>query len=360
MKILFLGESWEGSSARSLKEALRRIAKSESDEIDEINEDFYLPKARNSLLRVFHRLLAPAYRRELNQSVQSKCKTSPPDVLLVYKGFGVNKGLIDSVKKMGIFTVNVFPDYSPHAYGNRLRKTIAEYDLVISTKPFHPPLWNSLYGYNNQCVFVPHGYDPSVHLRTTPPTDFDFDLGLVATWRPEYHALMCEVARLLAPDKLRVAIAGNGWKDKVNEFPDNWVFSGEVLGAGYTSWIRRVKIVLAPVNRNVVINGQLQPGDEDTTRTYELAASYCFFIHRRTDYVQTVYKENVEVPYYENAQELAKLVRHFHARDEERRKMAAAAHARAVPYYSIDARARQVAAQIQTYAGLKNKLISDP
>jgi hypothetical protein len=38
----------------------------------------------------------------------------------------------------------------------------------------------------------------------------------------------------------------------------------------------------------VVSSGVKQPGDGDSTRTYELAASCCFFLHQSADYVSTV------------------------------------------------------------------------
>ena len=354
MKLLFLGESWMGSSARSLKESLQRIVvlnNDEIDEIDEMNEDLYIPKAKSRWLRVVHRILTPAYRNELAQALIKKCNNTHPDVLLVYKGQSISVELLRSIKAMGIFTVNIFPDYSPHAYGTRLRQTIGEYDLVISTKPFHPDLWESMYGYTNPCVFVPHGYDALVHLRTTLPTKFNYDIGLVATWRPEYHDLMCQVASLLAPHKISVAIAGNGWADKTDKFPGEWVFTGEIMGAAYSRWAQQCKIMIAPVNRDVVIGGQRQPGDEDSTRTYELAAANCFFIHRRTDYIHSVY-DNTEVPFFDDAAELVKLALHFLTEDDLRQSMAAAAHTRAVPAYSIDKRAEHVLTLIRTQLGL--------
>jgi hypothetical protein len=39
------------------------------------------------------------------------------------------------------------------------------------------------------------------------------------------------------------------------------------------------RICVAPLTRDVLISGTCQPGDEDTTRTYELVAAHCFFIH---------------------------------------------------------------------------------
>ena len=355
MKLLFLGESWRGSSARSLKESLCRITVSHIDEIDEINEDLYFPKSSALWLRAIHRLLIPAYRRELANAVIKKCRYTRPDVLLVYKGSNIDAQLVRAVKAMGVFTVNVFPDYSPHAYGARLRRAIGEYDLVISTKPFHPGLWQSLYGYRNRCVFVPHGYDSSVHLIRTPSTEFQFDLGLVATWRPEYHSLMLQVARSLEHDLVRVAIAGNGWVERASAFPSHWILTEQVLGTAYARWAQRAKIMIAPVNREVVIRGQRHPGDEDSTRTYELAAAHCFFLHRRTDYVETVYEGASEVPFFDDAEELVKLVRQFLTEDELRSKMAAAAHARAVPAYSIDSRAKQIETLIRSNVDLRHR-----
>jgi spore maturation protein CgeB len=349
LRILFVGETWKGSSARSLCEALTKIP---GLTVDEIGEDQYIPRYRSLCLRVLNRLIKPLRILELRREIFTKIAALPPDILIVYKGGGVTAEMVRSVKAMGIFTANIFPDCSPHAHGERLRKAIGEYDLVISTKPFHPPLWQSVYGYSNPCVFVPHGYDSSVHLMTVPPKAFQYDLGLIATWRPEYHALMRHIADLLKQDHVRVAIAGYGWAERASEFPNEWVFAGEIRGAGYARWAQRSKILIAPVNRDVVINGQRQPGDEDTTRTYELAASHCFFIHRKTDYIQTVYDEDTEVPFFDSAEDLVKLVRHYMAEDELRFKMAAAAHTRAVPAYSIDSRAVQVATLIRMHAGL--------
>jgi spore maturation protein CgeB len=106
--------------------------------------------------------------------------------------------------------------------------------------------------------------------------------------------------------------------------------------------LRRGKIVIAPVHRDVLIGDVRQPGDEETTRTYELAAACCFFLHRRTEYVQKIYDEKTEVPMWDSPVELVDLIHYYLPRERERREMAAAAHARAVPAYSIPGRAAQV------------------
>lgn len=347
MKLLFIGESWLGSCARSLKEALCRIAPDRKCSVDEINEDLYSPKATARWLRGVNRLLAPAYRAELAAAVIEKCRAGNPDVVIIYKGFHVSPDLIRRIRKLGILTANVFPDYSPHAYGSRLRNAIGEYDLVVSTKPFHPPLWSSVYGYNNKCVFVPHGYDPQLHLVDSPSANEIYDVVLAANCRPQYLRLMSGVAKLLPDPNISVCLAGPGWGAFRNIFPAHWQYAGAPHGRAYVDFLRRGRISIAPLNREVFIDGRQQPGDEDTSRTYELPAAYCFFIHQRTKYVSGIYSETNEVPMFDSPEELVLQVRKYLQKEDVRRKMAAAAHGRAVPAYSLDSRAGLLLTEIQ-------------
>jgi len=189
---------------------------------------------------------------------------------------------------------------------------------------------------------VPHGYDPGVHLWNTPSTNHDFDVLLAATWRQQYQDVMQGLSKILAGRALRVGIVGSGWIERRHELPKDWHVASAVTGRAYGEWLRRGRIVIAPVHREVVIDGVRQPGDEDTIRTYELAAMSCFFLHRRTPYVQTLYDERTEVPMWDDADELAALVSEYLPLDERRREMAARAHARAVPAHSFSNRAQQV------------------
>src|SRR5262249_33297742 len=117
-------------------------------------------------------------------------------------------------------------------------------------------------------------------------------------------------------------------------------------GTSYGEFVRSARIVLAPVNREVVILGIKEPGDEDTIRTYELAAAQCFFLHQRTSYACRIYDEQSEVPMWGSAAELTKLVRRWLPDEAGRRQMAAKAHARAVTAYSIRERASNILAHI--------------
>lgn len=339
--ILFVGETWRGSSARSLREGLENIA---GVWLDEVGEDHHFPKARSRLLRGAVRVLRPMLRAELEFDLISKLRELRPDVMMIYKGVGITAEMVRRTQSMGVLVVNVFPDFSPLFHGRGLKETMGAYDLVISTKPFHPPIWKSVYGYSNDCVFVPHGYDPAVHYWPDIPSAQDFDVVLAASWRPQYEKLMAEFGALLPGSSLRVGLAGPGWIGRRAMFPPHWTFADSMMGRSYGNWLRRGQIAIAPVNRDVEISKKIHPGDEDTTRSYELAAAGCFFLHQRTPYIQKVYDEATEVPMWSDASELAALVTKYLPQAATRYAMAAKAHARAVPAYSIPARAEEVMA----------------
>lgn len=346
MRILFVGDTWQGSSARSLRDALAQRA---GVVISDIGIDQFLPHYSDLPLRIANRILRRLQVGELARALLREMTGFRPNVLLVHKGWGVESNLIRTIQATGIPVVNVFPDCSPHAHGRQLRDAIGCYDLVISNKPYHPPHWRSVYGYGNVCVCVPHGYDPTVHYWPEAPSDAKYDVVLCATWREEYHRLMQSFARALADNgvSVAVAVAGSGWAARRAEFPEHWEFVGPRLGRSYGAFVRSSRISLAPVTRELVIRGVKQPGDEETTRTYELAAAQCFFIHQRTDFVSTVYDERTEVPFWSDGADMAELVRRWLPDESGRRAMAARAHARAVPAYSIPNRAAQVLRHVE-------------
>lgn len=346
MRILFVGEAWLGSCARSMKEALARRA---DVVLDEVNTDAHFPAHRQRWLRGIHRVLAPSYRNDFERQILARIAVFRPDVVMTYKGEQVRADLLRRIRAAGAATVNIYPDLSPHAHGAMHRQAVGMYDLVVSTKPFHPTHWQSTYGYTNTCQFVPQGYDPQLHRVAEPPAGQAVDVAMAATWRPEYHDLMRRFAAALDGAKVSVAIAGNGWDSHRAELPGHWRFGGGLQGQAYVQWLRQGRVCLAPVTREIQAHGQRQPGDEDTTRTYELAAAHCFFIHRRTPFVQTLYDEATEVPFYDTPEELAAMTRQYLADPGRRALMAANAHRRAVPAYSTDSRAAEIVRRLSLW-----------
>jgi hypothetical protein len=343
VKILFVGDSWAGSSARAVREALRR----QDDVIlDDIGRDLVLPLYSYHPLRGINRLLWPLQVRELKRQIRLACEDFSPDVVVIYKGGGLDAAFLSEIRTNFAPVVNIFPDASPHLFGDEFKEAMGQYDLVISAKRHHPPLWSSLYGYANRCVHVAQGYDPLLHLRHEPVREAPHDVVLVATYRPEYEVLLNELTQL-ARRPLSIAIAGGGWKERNLRIPGVDI-SGPKHGAAYVEWLRRGKIVLAPVMRVVAVDGPAQPGDEVTDRTFQCAAAYTFFVHLRTAGASQIYDERTEAPMYDDARELIGHIEAFLDDAPARLRFAEAAHRRAVPAYSIDNRAAEIIGHLST------------
>lgn len=335
--ILFIGESWLGSCARSLREALVRSG----EPVEEISVDSVFPKWRSRPLRAALRLGAPFVARDFRRLVLEKLEQMVPALVLIYKGSQVGKDLVNEIRQKGSYAVNVYPDYSPLVYGKTLREAIGVYDLVVSTKHWHPSAWHNVFGYTNRCEFVPHGYDPDLHYQPVEElAPQPIDVLLVATYRAEYGDLMLALAKIPGMRALRLELHGHGWGRILEVLPPSWRVGREVHGHAYRRLVSSAKVCIAPMTRDVVVDGKRYPGDDDTTRTYELPAMGAFFIHRRTPYVQSLFEENSEVLMYDNTLELAEHIRWALENPERRLSMRKAAQRRSVPRDSLDQRAK--------------------
>lgn len=335
MSACFAGESWLGSCARSFREALARNGL----RTEEVNDDDFSPHWRPFSLRVGLRLARPLLQREYEAAVRSRVRASRCRLFIVYKGTLVTSRLIDELKDLGCKTVNVYPDYSPLVHGQSLREVLGHYDLVVSTKVWHPQAWGSIFGYSNRCCFVPQGYDPSLHYRPVECERAEFDFGMVATYRSEYGRMVLSLAQDPELAKRRFILFGNGWEALRRQLPASWALPGPAQGRAYIEALSTAKVYIAPLTREVVVEGKTYPGDEDSTRTYELPAAGCFYVHRRTDYAKSLFEEDRDILFFDDSGELAEKIKRGLGDALLRKTLRERAQHRAVPRDSLDNRA---------------------
>src|SRR3990170_2420767 len=104
IKLLFIGDSWLGSCARSLKEALAR----RSDILlDEVNSDLFLPNPSARWLRAINRFLLRNYAQELFESIAHRVQLFRPDVVMTHKGHAISAEFIWRMKELGSTVVCV-------------------------------------------------------------------------------------------------------------------------------------------------------------------------------------------------------------------------------------------------------------
>lgn len=344
MKILFAGNFWLGSDARSFKDALNR-----RDEVhlDEIDFDRYVPGPRSLGLRLGYRLLRPLQVRELFDQIRRRARALEPDAIVTFKGSPLTAAFIQELQTEIAPVICIYPDKSPKEFGPRIAEAMGAYELVLSTKLWHPQIWATEYGYTNRCIHLSHGYDPRVHYRAVPATDPDHDIVMIAKWRPLYDRMVKRLMDRLGGQGLIVALGGPEWQNWKHGLPEGWSLIGVHEGNAYTEWMRRGRIVIAPVETEFQVDGHDVHADEVTSRTFQCPAANVFFLHPRTSEAQALFDEQSEVPMFADADDLADKIEHYLAHPEERHAMAAAAHARAVPAYSHDARAGEIVAHLK-------------
>lgn len=346
-RMLLVGENWLGSSARALREALERI---DAFELEDFSSDFMLPRPFRKFNRILVRLTSPFLQAEYQDLLRKRIETYQPHVLLAVKAPEINRGIVEWAKSQGVFTVNFFPDLSPFAHGKSLAEALGTYDLVVSTKQTHPELWRSQFKYQNECIYVGHGYDPKAHLVDLPyMPNGKFDVCMIATWREEYGQLIQELTRSLRSESISIVVSGPGWVERRATFDNRVQTRPPVTGRSYIRMLRDSKIVIAPMTMQPTrLHATWVPPEQETTRSFQLAAANCFFLHQRTSRMAELYDEAKEVPLWSDAAELADLILKYLPNPLERARLAENAHRRAVPAYSYDARAAELVARLQS------------
>ncbi|MCU1286850.1 MAG: Uncharacterized protein JWO13_3200 [Acidobacteriales bacterium] len=336
LRVLFLGENWLGSNARSCSESLRRLG---CDALD-IDSQTFFPTFQSPGSRAVARLLRPGLVREYNQYVLELTVQFRPDILLAFKGNYILPETLRAIRKQGVALYNYYPDTSAFTHGKWLPRSLPEYDCVFYTKKFW--LKDVSEKINIRCgSYLPHGYDPSLHRRVVASErdkkDYGRDISFIATHTSYKEEILTKLAQLRP--NLDLSIWGSGWTERGPKELSKYVRGFHLLGESYVRAIQAAKINLAIMSGKVAGASQ---GDETTSRTYIIPACGGFMLHERNAEVLELYKEGEEVACFESAEELAGKIDYYLGHPEERLPIAKAGHARCVPAYSYDNRMAEI------------------
>lgn len=337
LRILFLGDNWYGSNARSCCEALRRLGCNVLD----IDIQTFFPQLRSTSSRVVTRLLRPGLVREYNAYILQAASHFRPDILLAFKGNFIYAETLRILGRLGVSLYNYYPDSSAFSHGKWIPRSLPEYECVFYTKPWwYADVSQKLKLKNAQ--FLPHGYDPEihrkVHLHPRDIQDFGCDVSFVATYTAHKENILRSLIRLRP--NLNLAIWGNGWSEsnKTKEL-ERCIRGFPLLGESYIRGIQAARINLAIMSG--LVTG-VSSGDQTTSRTYIIPACGGFMLHERNREVLELYEEGKEIECFGSTEELAEKIDYWLAHPEEREKIAGAGRARCVPAYSYDARMAEI------------------
>ena len=334
--MVFAGEFWSGASASGLSDGFRNLGWA----VQEVEiRHFGISLGRGVAARAAARLARPRAAELYRQKLLTECRALKPDIFLTIKGIGITAGLLRLIKETGARTVMYYPDVH-FEHPGVCADSFTEYDLFVTTKTFQLQHLEGLLG-ANRVAHVPHGYTSRVHrplFSTVAEESFVADVLHAGNHSPWKQRWLESAARALP--EVSVRLVGNRWRENVGSGPlARCDMPGERMAVAYAAAIQAARI-------NVAVHmGPTASGWQDlvSTRTFEIPACRGFMLHIDNKEVREFFEPGVEIDVFSTPEELADKIRFYLARPELRARMIERAYTRAVPAYSYDARAKQIA-----------------
>ena len=326
-------EFWRGSTGRGLADGFRALGWA----VTEVDVGTFTLAARSLAGRVAARVVARQLRADYNAAILAAVKDIGASAFVTVKGGGIDVATLDRLRAARIRTLNYYPDVE-FDHGGLGIAQIAAYDFVATTKSFHTARLNATVGADRRAL-IQHGFDPAVHRPLHVPSaedDFDHDVAFVGN-ASAYKAQWLNAVAALLPG-VRLTVAGNRWAGLIDA--SNIVLLPAAIGDAYARILSRSRISIA------LHHGPVKtPGWEDlvSTRTFEIPACVGFMLHIDNAEVRTLFEPGREIAVFDTPATLARQIAHYLAHPDERRAIAAAGHARAVPAYSLSMRAAEIA-----------------
>jgi spore maturation protein CgeB len=222
-------------------------------------------------------------------------------------------------------------------------------DIVCTTKRFQLAYLQNLRG-SRPTALIQHGYSSNSHVPVFDAVSEDeYQYDICYAGNPDGYKLkwLIALARRF-PDK-RIAVAGHRWKSVADGTP----LAPFVLGRAVVS--RRLARLHQLSRINIAIHGGVDNThgwqDEVSTRTFEIPACRGFMLHIDNDEVRNLFDVPGEIDTFATPDEMFAKIEYYLARPRERGEMIDKAYRRAVPAYSYDSRAREVAELVKQTAG---------
>ncbi|HKW27246.1 MAG TPA: glycosyltransferase [Terriglobales bacterium] len=339
MKVLLVGVGESYHIGAFFRRALEELG----HDVVFVDEGGYVTNRAGEALayRLFDK--KPLRYRSFNRDLVNAAAKFQPDVLLATKGsFIAPEALAELKRRTAAVLINYATDdpFNRRTSGRHLVNAIRYYDLYVCTK--RAIMQDVRLAGSPNAVFIPFGYEPSMHYPEQPLTDEDkarysSDVAFIGGADPDRYPFF--EALLDAMPELNLHLYGGYWDrhPRLKKY-----HRGFAIGREYRLVIAGTKIAPCLVRR--------ANRDGHVMRTFEIPACGGFMLHERTPELLELYDEGKEVACFRSPQELAEKVQYYLAHPAERDVIARASYARCVPAYSYDNRLRQVLGRAENLA----------
>jgi spore maturation protein CgeB len=315
MKILFLGDDWVGSNARSLADGFRQaghdVVVVDTTSITlppRLSPAWWYSKAPGS-----HR--APWLLDAVHRRIEAAIQEFQPDMLFAFKGIHLDQERLFDVR------VPLRVHYSPDDVGNPYNTTPdylaheAAWDLVVTTKQHNVSELKARGA--RRVKFVRSAYDPAWHRPCAKRGARQYLVGFIGAERPDRAGL---VTRLGHEHGEQLLVRGPGWRRKPALQATGATVGGAVYGDHFAA-------AVASITANLVLLNS-DNRDTHTCRTFEIPACGGLFVGQRTDEHAELLADGSECLLFSDELELADILRRCASDPEHAATVAAAGHRR--------------------------------
>ena len=333
VRAVVAGELWHGSTLRGLADGLRSLGWLVS-EVD-AGQDFNA--GSSPMQKVARRLMRGVNRAAYNRAIIDAARIADADYFVTVKGAFVEAATLATLKSSGVRTVNFYPDAAFNHPGLGI-ELVAAYDFVATTKRYQVEQLRALKN-DGHVMLIQHGYAPQVHRPVSAAGD-GCDIAYVGNASPYKVRWLASVAEA-HPDR-SIMIVGGGWRELAAGTALARHILGHALMGDACAWV----FGAARINIALHWGPAAADGSEDcvSTRTFEIPACRGFMLHVDNAEVRQLFDVGTEIDVFDDSATLNHKIDRYLSSEEDRQRIAEAGYRRAVPAYSLDRRAAELAA----------------
>jgi spore maturation protein CgeB len=257
----------------------------------------------------------------LNRRILGAVARFKPTLVLVTGLLPVRASLLREIRSTGAATLNFMTDdpFNPVHRSPTALESIPAFDWYMSTKPeVDGDLRKS--GARQVCRSW-FAYDPTRHFPQPPPqtevSRWSAELTFIGGGDRDRASILEPIRAWSEQQHKSFAVFGGLWE----RFPAyQRHYRGFAIGRHYRHALSAAKVLLCPVRR--------ANRDGHSMRTFEAPAAGAFMLLERTPDHLELFEEDVHAVFFSDPDELRDKASFYLDREDDRRRMAAAAHAR--------------------------------
>ncbi|RDI67742.1 CgeB family protein [Nocardia pseudobrasiliensis] len=294
MRILYLGDDWLGSNARSLADGFREAG---HDVVVVDTTAVTLPArlspawwyAKGSPRR------APWSVAALHDRIDALAADFAPDMLFAFKAVHLDQQRLLSIP--AAVRVHYSPDdvANPENISADYLAYESQWDLIVTTKRHNVDELRARGA--GAIIFVPSAYDPAWHHPCARRGGDAFLVGFIGAQRPDRRPLLVDLAREYGRG---LVVYGPGWR----RVPALRRSAAAVRGAVYG---QQFSIAVASVTANLVLLNSANR-DTHTCRSFEIPAAGGLFVGERTEEHAALLSEGAECFLFSSPEELREIL----------------------------------------------------